>query len=251
MARNATTRGPKVERNCAGCGRAFLAPAAEVRHGRGRFCGYWCSNGSRRARVDRVCARCGVTFAVVASRAARGGRHFCGVACRRAAEGPLVERFWAKVDRAGTIPGHRPDLGPCWLWTGASVKGCGFIGGGPGRGMLKAHRVAWAIHYGAVPVGRAVRHRCGNRGCVNPAHLTLGETSARGVRPRLPSPSRPAAADGPRAAGRTPLTPQRVLEVRARHACGGATPAALAGEYGVSVSTIYRILRRDVWKQLP
>lgn len=29
----------------------------------------------------------------------------------------LEERFWSKVDRNGPVPEHRPDLGPCWLWT--------------------------------------------------------------------------------------------------------------------------------------
>src|ERR1035437_916757 len=30
--------------------------------------------------------------------------------------GTEAERFWAKVDRNGPVPAHRPELGPCWVW---------------------------------------------------------------------------------------------------------------------------------------
>ena len=29
--------------------------------------------------------------------------------------GTLAERFWAKVNKDGPVPEHRPDLGPCWI----------------------------------------------------------------------------------------------------------------------------------------
>lgn len=37
------------------------------------------------------------------------------------------QRFWAKVNKDGPIPIHRPDLGQCWVWTGESRHGYGFI----------------------------------------------------------------------------------------------------------------------------
>lgn len=36
---------------------------------------------------------------------------------------PLEERFWAKVNKDGPIPEHRPELGPCWVWTGSLSRG--------------------------------------------------------------------------------------------------------------------------------
>src|SRR5690349_18540768 len=36
------------------------------------------------------------------------------------------ERFWTKVDRYGPVSEHRPDLGPCWLWTAATTGGKGY-----------------------------------------------------------------------------------------------------------------------------
>jgi len=34
----------------------------------------------------------------------------------------LEDRFWAKVDKNGPVPAHRPELGPCWIWTAARFK---------------------------------------------------------------------------------------------------------------------------------
>jgi hypothetical protein len=33
----------------------------------------------------------------------------------------LTERYWPQVDKNG--PTVRPELGPCWIWTGASSDG--------------------------------------------------------------------------------------------------------------------------------
>lgn len=77
------------------------------------------------------------------------------------------ERFWPKVD-TGTDPNS------CWLWTGAiKSNGYGHIGnrGGP---YLMAHRASWQLHYGPIPDGLCVCHRCDVRNCVRPDHLFLG-----------------------------------------------------------------------------
>jgi len=71
-------------------------------------------------------------------------------------------RFWSKVS-IGT-PSQ------CWLWTA-------FIGdGGYGQfsqdGKLqKAHRVAYTLLVGDIPVGLTLDHLCRTRSCVNPNHL--------------------------------------------------------------------------------
>ena|ERR1700694_1946906 len=33
--------------------------------------------------------------------------------------GDPMLRFWLKVNQNGPVPEHRPELGPCWVWTAA------------------------------------------------------------------------------------------------------------------------------------
>jgi hypothetical protein len=76
------------------------------------------------------------------------------------------ERFWAYVDKSGPVPEHRPELGPCAVWTGSlDEKGYGrFWADGRPR---KAHDYAYEITFGPVPDGLEPDHLCRNRACVN------------------------------------------------------------------------------------
>lgn len=66
-----------------------------------------------------------------------------------------------------------PGPGGCRLWIGNCLpKGYPLVGkGGNGSGNMYAHRAAYELAYGPIPEGHAVHHRCGNRACINPAHL--------------------------------------------------------------------------------
>lgn len=74
----------------------------------------------------------------------------------------LEQRFWAKVQKTEN----------CWVWTAfTNSHGYGHIWV-DGR-MRPAHRVSYEWANGPIPDGMLLDHRCGNRACVNPAHLRV------------------------------------------------------------------------------
>lgn len=88
------------------------------------------------------------------------------MACRLA-DLPPEERFWSRVRKTEN----------CWLWTGyiqdKTQRG--------GYGALKvngkcqrAHRFSYELHYGSIPPGLVVMHKCDKPPCVRPDHLMLG-----------------------------------------------------------------------------
>lgn len=89
----------------------------------------------------------------------------------------VEERFWSKVNKDGPIPAYRPDLGPCWLYTGNTPKlgyGLFWLDGT----KIGAHVAAYQFTVGPVPTGKELDHRCRVKRCVKtirdehgPAHV--------------------------------------------------------------------------------
>lgn len=82
----------------------------------------------------------------------------------------VEKRFWSKVAVSEVE-------GACWFWGGSLT--------GPGYGHMtiwkngkwvtgSAHRLAYTLAHGEIPGNLVVMHKCGNKNCVNPNHLTLG-----------------------------------------------------------------------------
>lgn len=84
-----------------------------------------------------------------------------------------IERFWSKIDKNGPVPAHRPDLGPCHLWTaGCTPQGYGAFKVGDSN--YAAHRVAWTLVNGPISADLLACHHCDNPPCCNLAHLFEG-----------------------------------------------------------------------------
>lgn len=138
-------------------------------------------DGITPSSVRRACERCGGEFVARAADVKRGRARFCGHNCASASiAGPKLtdaaSRFWPKVDTNGAIPEHRPDLGPCWLWT-ASLNNHGygrFKFGSRRDGSsreVSAHVWAYLDAVGPVPPGLELDHLCRVTRCVRPSHL--------------------------------------------------------------------------------
>lgn len=153
-------------------------------------------------------------------------------------------RFWAKVNKAGAMPDHAPDLGRCWEWTGArDALGYGRLTvGGQWR---TAHRWSFELANGPIPDGMFVLHRCDRPACIRPEHLRLGtprentqDMHAKG-RAALVGPA------GERNS-HSKLSAQQVIHIRERFHLGELI-VHLAAEHGLSVSSVSAIVNGRSW----
>lgn len=81
-----------------------------------------------------------------------------------------MERFLEKVDQNGPVSQRRPDLGPCWTWTGNRTPK-GYPRFSFGRNEQYAHRACHILFVGPIPSGWEIDHLCFVRWCVRPSHL--------------------------------------------------------------------------------
>lgn len=97
---------------------------------------------------------------------------------------PVIDRLFAKSYIPSTPDGRNDDQ-QCWIWKGAvNNAGYGMIRVSDEEGMALVTRVV-KNHHSGVTMNQEVHHTCGNKLCVNPKHLILGNSKTRQqVRPK-------------------------------------------------------------------
>lgn len=134
--------------------------------------------------------------------------------------------FWANVEKSSG----------CWTWKGSLVRsGYGSMSW-DGNRSEGAHRISWMLHFGPIPFGLLICHKCDNKACVNPSHLFLGT-----IQDNLQDASN-------KGLLRNALGIERVREIRASY--DGANTLSLATRFGVNRSTVRRIVRNLSWTEL-
>ena len=144
--------------------------------------------------------------------------------------------------------------GACWPYMGRlNPLGYGIVDvfeHGVSR-QYRAHRVAYEVANGAIPVGLVLLHSCDNPRCCNPAHLTPGthgeNIADMWAKGRQQIYDRQARGEEH---GQARLTEAVVLEMR-RRAGAGETAMALGPEYGVTQAAAWNAIHGVTWKYLP
>ena len=128
----------------------------------------------------------------------------------------------------------------CWVWMQRVDKDGYGSYGGHGKNA-RAHRLAFRLWKGPIPLGRLICHSCDTPACVNPDHLSLGTDHSnsqdkvkRGRQPRG------------EAAANVKLTEDDVRAIRAskepQKKCGA--------RYGIGQMQVSRIRRGMRWAHI-
>lgn len=184
----------------------------------------------------------------------------------RAAGRTAASRFWEKVKKTDG----------CWLWLGAKNPD-GYGSFNIGNHHTSAHRIAYVLCVGYIPLGVSALHNCDNRACVCPSHLFLGTqqdnvsdmmTKGRGNKAagdrnasRLYPEKRPRGnkhpfrlhpelhARGERSAN-AKLKEGQVIEIRHSWEARELSQHGLARKYGVTLATVNSIVLGKTWRHL-
>ena len=149
------------------------------------------------------------------------------------------DEFWAMV--------RRGNADQCWPWLGSAKaggrRGARYGSYWDGRWQYFAHRYAYTVSVGPIPVGMDLMHACDNTLCCNPAHLNPG-TRSENMQDMIAK-GRGRWARG-EAHGLAKLTPERAQAVFDDH----RPYKAIAEAFGVSFTCVGDIKRGRTWSHV-
>lgn len=132
----------------------------------------------------------------------------------------------------------------CWEFTGSiDSGGYGRIKADGQRKLVSVHRAMWEIAVSEIPPGMCVLHHCDNRKCVRPDHLFLGTYQVnsddkfnKGRQADVAGICNP----------NSKLSEADVLFIRESN----MPRKELGKHFGIGQTQVYRIKRRESWKNL-
>lgn len=139
----------------------------------------------------------------------------------------------------------------CWEWNGPRLKN------GYGQMYVKVngkwkntmtHRLSWEIHYGEIPSGKVIMHKCDNPACVNPNHLSVG-THLDNIIDKVRKGRQRHRAHIGTEHGMSKLNDANVKWIYQEYA-KGVTIASMARALNVSESAIRNVIKGRSWKHV-
>lgn len=136
----------------------------------------------------------------------------------------------------------------CWDWDGSFYSVMGYGRFNFNKKMISAHRASWIIHYGDIPNGLCVCHKCDNPRCSNPEHLFLGTTQENNE-DMMNKDRNPILNKKGEENFCSKLTNENVVEIK-KLLNTEFTQRRIAKKFNVERSTISNIKRKVSWKHL-
>lgn len=156
---------------------------------------------------------------------------------------PLESRFWSLVDIKG--------FDECWNWKLSKDKnGYGSFKATIERRCHKkfrAHRMAWILSNGEIPIGFLACHKCDNTSCCNPNRLFLG-TAMDNKHDCLAKQRN----NNPKGTNhwKCKLSENQVKDIIKEYKTGTISQSKLGFKYGISQTTIWGIVNGKKWTHI-